>query len=555
MIFLKGLLLPVFILASFGSFNQLSADKVNESPYHVIYNHLYYLQEESYDPEKAARSFNIKDLKEAKKNAIRLKQILDGNGAFIFVEELPKDPRYVDSVSGLSLYKLYDLLPDIYLEFKEGKWFYSAHTVKSIPRLFNETYPFGQNIEVYFSAPVWKGKFLGIKYWQWFCLLILLIAFYIAFLLIGGIFSIISSILSKSARLRKFLLGNKNIKSLRRILALWVATVMIKMLLPSIQLPPVTSSVLTKGLDVLSIFFIIILIHKLMASLFDYFSKIAEQTENTMDDQLLPVIKKIVNVLIWIVGVIFVLSHLNINVTAILAGLSIGGLALALAAQDTVKNFFGSVMIFLDRPFQIGDWIHFDDIDGIVEEVGIRSTRIRTFSNSLVYVPNAHLADATIDNLGLRKFRRYKTEIGVTYDTPPKTIDLFVEGIKQIIENHPTTRKDYFEVSLNSFGSSSLNILVYTFFAAEDWSTELKGRHEVIYAIIKLANDIGVRFAFPTQTIHIEDFPEKNSLTPISDNASVIQSKKEKSITEILSYFKQNIKQGKVIDNKPLGGE
>ena len=210
-------------------------------------------------------------------------------------------------------------------------------------------------------------------------------------------------------------------------------------------------------------------------------------------------------------------------------------------------------MIFLDRPFQIGDWIHFDEVDGVVEEVGIRSTRIRTFANSLVYVPNAHLANVTVDNMGLRQFRRYKTEIGITYDTPPEIIDLFVEGIKEIILMHPTTRKDYFEVSLNSFGSNSLNILMYMFFEATNWSDELKGRHEVMFAIIKLANQCGVRFAFPTQTIHIEDFPGQKSLTPEAVTSVDYQNKAKASLKEIKQYFKELDPNQKNI--KPLGGE
>lgn len=166
-------------------------------------------------------------------------------------------------------------------------------------------------------------------------------------------------------------------------------------------------------------------------------------------------------------------------------------------------------MIFADKPFRVGDAILFKDIAGVVEEIGIRSTRIRTFANSLTTIPNSQLADEAIENLGLRLFRRYKTEIGVTYDTPPALINSFVQGIRSILEQHPFTRKDVIEVHLNDFGASALNILVFTFFDVADYSLELKSRHEVMSSIIQLAEELGVQFAFPTQTLHIETMPNQ----------------------------------------------
>ena len=141
-----------------------------------------------------------------------------------------------------------------------------------------------------------------------------------------------------------------------------------------------------------------------------------------------------------------------------MATLSIGGLAFALAAQDTIKNFFGSLMIFVDKPFQVGQWITAPGIDGTVEEVGLRSTRIRTFSNSLIYVPNGKLADATIDNHGLRAYRRFSTQLAITYDTPPELIEVFVEGLRKIVLDHPTTWKDNFHIYMNDLNSHSLDI-------------------------------------------------------------------------------------------------
>ena len=178
-------------------------------------------------------------------------------------------------------------------------------------------------------------------------------------------------------------------------------------------------------------------------------------------------------------------------------------LALALAAQDTVSNFFGSLMVILDRPFQVGDWIKTGDVEGTVEEVGFRSTRIRTFYNSLITLPNANLIKASVDNLGDRTYRRWSTRLGIAYDTPPEKIDAFCEGIRELVRKHPYTRKDYYHVYFNEFGSDSLQILVYVFFFTPDWATELRERHRLGVDIVRLAAELEIEFAFPTQTLYL----------------------------------------------------
>ena len=192
------------------------------------------------------------------------------------------------------------------------------------------------------------------------------------------------------------------------------------------------------------------------------------------------------------------------------AFLLIGGLAFALAAQDTIKNFFGSLMIFIDKPFQIGDWITSSNIDGTVEEVGFRSTRIRTFRNSVISVPNGALADLTIDNNGLRQYRRFRTIIKITYDTPADVVEMYVEGLKKLLHAHPATNKENYEIHFNDLGDSSLDILFYVFFEAPTWSDELRCRQEMLLQIMKLTEHLGIEFAFPTQTMHVQSFPGKD---------------------------------------------
>ena len=147
--------------------------------------------------------------------------------------------------------------------------------------------------------------------------------------------------------------------------------------------------------------------------------------------------------------------------------------------------------------------------------VGFRSTRIRTFYDSVVTIPNAKIADSLVDNKGLRKYRRFRTTLGLTYDSTPAQIQAFVEGIRAIIRANPGSRKDSYEVHFVEFGESSLNILVYMFFEVGGWSEELKHKHNLLLEVMRLAQELGLSFAFPTQTVHVEAMATAKEHTPI----------------------------------------
>jgi MscS family membrane protein len=229
----------------------------------------------------------------------------------------------------------------------------------------------------------------------------------------------------------------------------------------------------------------------------------AARTTSRYDDLLVPLVRKSLKIFIVAFGLVFIADNLNVDITSLLAGLGIGGLAFALAAQDTVKNLFGSLTVLLDRPFRVGDWVVIGGHEGLVEEVGLRSTRIRTFYNSMITLPNSNLIATAVDNLGERRYRRWKAMLSLTYDTPPERIEAFCEGIRELIRRHPHTRKDYFHVYANEYGPASLNILLYVFFRTTDWAQELAERHRLFLDILRLAREVGVEFAFPTQTIHL----------------------------------------------------
>jgi MscS family membrane protein len=229
----------------------------------------------------------------------------------------------------------------------------------------------------------------------------------------------------------------------------------------------------------------------------------AKKTQNKLDDLLVPLLRKTLKAIVFVFGIVYLASSLQFQLAPIIAGLSIGGLGFAFAAKDTIENFFGSVTVILDKPFEIGDWIIVDSVEGTVESVGMRSTRIRTFYDSLVTIPNSILVTSKCNNYSKRRYRRWKQMVSIGYSTTPEKISAFCEGIRELLRVHPYTRKDYYQVWLNEFAGSSLDILVYVFWKAPDWPTELRERHRFMLDIIRLAGELEIEFAYPTSTLYL----------------------------------------------------
>ena len=227
-------------------------------------------------------------------------------------------------------------------------------------------------------------------------------------------------------------------------------------------------------------------------------------SENKLDDILVPMVRKTAKVLLVIFGLLNVAPILGLNLGPLLAAVGIGSFGFAFAFKNSLENLFGSVTVILDRPFHVGDWVVIDGVEGNVETVGLRSTRVRTFYNSLVTIPNANLITDKVDNYGARRYRRWSTKVGILYGTPPARVDAFCEAIRELVREHPYTRKDYYQVWLNGFGDSSLEILVYVFWEAPDWQTELRERHRLMLDMIRIAGELGIDFAFPTRTLQIQ---------------------------------------------------
>jgi len=174
-----------------------------------------------------------------------------------------------------------------------------------------------------------------------------------------------------------------------------------------------------------------------------------------------------------------------------------------LAAKESLSNIFGSIVILLDRPFKVGDWIEMNGLEGTIEEIGLRTTRVRTFANSLITVPNAKWTTSAINNWSRMQKRRISTKIGVTYDTTPEQIEALVETIRGLIRSDEGLRDEFFLVNFDGFGPSSLDIFIYCFTKTTQWGEYLTVKERFFLNIAREVHKAGLQFAFPTQTVHL----------------------------------------------------
>lgn len=271
--------------------------------------------------------------------------------------------------------------------------------------------------------------------------------------------------------------------------------------LDSLNLPDVAHVWINRIYYLLIIFNVAWLVNRVIDALIEeYLVPIIEKSESDLDDQLLPILRKGIHAAVWIMAVIVGLNNAGYDVGALIAGLGIGGLAFALAAQDTVANFFGGITIFVDKPFTVNDWIIINGHEGIVEEVGIRSTRIRTFPGRLITIPNKVFAESAIENVAAEPSRRVILTLGLTYDTDHNRIKEALSILNEIHTKYAHQLEEKHLELFDSFGDFSLNVkFIYYIKKGEDI---FQLNSTINLEILERFNNAGLEFAFPTQTIH-----------------------------------------------------
>ncbi|HMO04350.1 MAG TPA: mechanosensitive ion channel family protein [Kiritimatiellia bacterium] len=238
----------------------------------------------------------------------------------------------------------------------------------------------------------------------------------------------------------------------------------------------------------------------------------AEPGNNTMQGMLTPIIRTSLQVTVIALTVLQVVQSLTDRpLTSILAGLGVGGLAVALAAQDTIKHFFGSLVVFADKPFQVGERITVDNTDGTVELVGFRSTRIRTLEGALVSIPNGDLANKTIINVGRRPHIRHRAIISITYGTPPEKVEQALSILRELLRGHEGLHPNFPpRVAFDEFATSSLNLLVMFWYHPADFWKYKQYAESFNLQVLRSFNEAGISFAFPTQTVHLVRADQKD---------------------------------------------
>lgn len=337
------------------------------------------------------------------------------------------------------------------------------------------------------------------------------ISIFLLFLLFRKIFtSIVMGSLQKASKLTKNYYDDKIISALKSPVSFGFVLIGLHLFFLLIfKSTPFIKNILNM-LVIYAIFWAIISVTDSMRGLFRHTTA---RFNPDLDKELGDFMLKMLKILIAGIGLGAILQVWSINVTALIASLGLGGLAFALAAKDAASNLFGSFALLADRSIRIGEWIKVGGVEGTVEDIGMRTTKIRSFEKSLFTVPNQIVANSPIENFSRRGARRIKMNVGLTYGTTSSQIQNIVTQIKAMMQSHEDiSQDDTLLVNFNSFGDSALNIFIYAFIRTSDWAKYLTIQEEIHLKIMKIVEENNCSFAFPSQTLYVESLPEKTVL-------------------------------------------
>lgn len=439
--------------------------------------------------------------------ATRLKSVLDAQGLFIVLEALPSDPDYLDDATRQQRFvPLPVRLPQFVLaRGSDLAWRISAETVRETDALYEATFSWYARGLLEILPPVFERSFLGFTLWQAVGLLLLVALAWAAQVLLRALFGAVLLRVGK----RRLRLTAKTMEAMASP-ASWAATVWVfHYFFADLRLPVRLAQFVAVLVDLALAGILVWLAYRLIDALCERLALLTKNTETQVDDHLIPLVRTALRVGAVLGAILIVAQNHGYSITTVVAGLGLGGLAVALAAQDTVANVIGSLAIVADRPFQVGDWILVGEHEGTVERIGLRSTRVRTFYDSLVSVPNSRIVNSIVDNMGQRTYRRMRQMLPLRYDTDPDRIHAFVEGIRGVIRANDAMRQDVYEIHLNRFSESSVDVMVYCFFRVPDWNRELVERHHFVLEVLRLARELGIEFAVPARTLQLESTPER----------------------------------------------
>ncbi len=336
--------------------------------------------------------------------------------------------------------------------------------------------------------------------------IIIAIGIIVFFRIFSGTFSYmiikIFKIKSKKAKEIKESAFFKPLKVFFIILGIYLAIVFLR---TTLQINEQVMDIVTKAFKIISVIEIAVGLANSFTSKTILGKKLRKSLSDKMDDTVFEFVLKITRVLIYIIAIFLVLAILEINLTGLVAGLGLGGVIVTLAAQDTAKNLFGGLVIFIDKPFVVGDWIQMDNYEGTIEDITFRTTRIRTFENALVNIPNAIIADASVTNWSKMEKRRYKTNLCVELDTPLEKLDLLKTKIEKMLQERESVYDDSIIVRFDQITDNGINILIYTYTNSVDYASYLKEVEDINVKIMKILNEENIELAYDTKTVYVKN--------------------------------------------------
>ncbi len=408
-------------------------------------------------------------------------------------------------------------MPDVAIELvftrvNGGEWLIANSTLQRIDgwtRRYDDVPPLSDSAKlptlqewVRSTVPAaLKQRIAFLQAWQWIGFGILILAGILAQRIVSFFFKRFMAHVASSDRIA---LDTKLLNGVARPIALLATSIAFFAGVPLLDLNQSAYHVVNIGANVAMTIAVVWTAYRLVDVLAWRMAQKAALTETKFDDMLVPLMRRTLKFVVVIIGGVLIVTRLNSDLWGLVAGLSIGSLAVGFAAKDSIENLFGTFTVLMDKPFQLGDLIMVNGIEGTVEDVGFRSTRLRTAEDSLITVPNSRFIAADLENRGLRRYRRVSTSLGVTCDTPPAKIEAFCEGIRELIRRHPYTRKADYHVWMKGFGASSLDLELTVFLDVSTWAMHSRERHRLYLDILRLAERSKVRFAFPTQTVKLE---------------------------------------------------
>ena len=483
------------------------------SPYHAVLTLFTYTEKENFHPEISAKVLYGPTLTEDEKiiRVQHLKQIFEGRAIRISPNEIPDNPFFKDTTGGLAhKYVISYRLSEFYLVKRDSLWQLSQISVNSIEPLYRKTYVLGTEKLTDFASLMqerYSDKLpfdLGSETWMYLGVTLFVIILILASFIVHGLLKLLGLLLFIRHQ------ANRPYYNMLIVpLSIYLIISVFLIIAPSLGVYPELLITLTSASKAIRIIFFITFFFRLVDFIV-HLGKETYLTKSTYKKGFIPFIGMFSKAGVLLLGILLILENLGLDIRDSLTGLSVLGLALALAAQDTVKNFFGSIVIFLDRPFQVGDWIRTKELSGDVESIGLRTTRIRTYDNSLVSIPNAVLTDSTLDNMGLRNFRRFKTAIRIKYNTPIENVDAFLAELREYILKHEYTNKDIIRIYLNNYDQFGLKILFDIFLNVYGYNQELEQRGVIIAHTIRLAQKHKVFFAVPFEPEEYLEEVDKN---------------------------------------------